>query len=179
MNLAGVTLLPGDVLCVDTGSRWGRWVKLGGLLSGGGRSGPDHIVVVHHWDDTGNLWGIEGRPGGVGWVELAGCGYRLVSTNALQPKTDIQRQAVCGIVKGLLQTPYDWSAIVIDAMHAIGDHQLWASRAWGTQAPGHVVCSSLADWAYERLELATPGPDRWVTPWEWNTFNKTKGWESP
>lgn len=176
MNVEDAALLPGDVLCVDTGSFWGRWIKLGGWLS---RTGGhcDHVVVVHHEDLAGNLWGVEGRPGGVGWVELRRCTYRLVSSNARQPKTPDQRAAVCGIVKGLLQVPYDWSAIVVDAMRALTVARLWNTREWGPQTPGQVVCSSLADWAYERLGLASPQDDRWVTPDGWNHFNRTEGWK--
>jgi hypothetical protein len=170
------TLRPADILCVDTGAFWGRFIKAGGWLTrDGGRC--DHIVVAHHQDDAGTWWGIEGRPGGAGWVDLTNCTYRLVSANTDQPRTDDQRALICGVVKGLLQTPYDWKAIVVDCMHAIGERELWASQAWGPKAPAHVVCSSLADWAHEYVGLTTPTADRWVTPAQWDRFNIRREWE--
>lgn len=167
-------LEPGDVIAVNTGAFWGRIIRLGGLLHGDGST--DHVVIVHHIDADGTRWGIEGRPGGVGWVDLTTCTYRIVSSNLDQPKTDADRQFIANTVEGALKMPYDWTAIVADAMQAIGAPLLWPSSGWGPKSPGHIVCSSLAQWAYVRRDLPHPHGDRWCTPWDWDRFNREKRW---
>jgi hypothetical protein len=45
------------------------------------------------------------------------------------------------------------------------------------RVPGHLVCSSLADYVYERAGLATPHADRACTPWHWAEFIRERAWE--
>jgi hypothetical protein len=170
---------PGDVLTVwDNRNPLPAWlIRVGSWLSGHpGRA--DHVVMAHHIDDAGTQWGIEGRPGGVGWVDLAT--YPVVtSTNADQPKTDEQREALCALAKGMLGTPYDWVGIAADAMMALYMHRLWLAKDFGDAAPAHVVCSSAWDWGYEHLGLASPGGTdgtRWTTPADWERWDLAAGW---
>lgn len=170
---------PGDVLTVwDSRRPVPAWlIRVGGWLRGQ-HAGSDHVLVVHHRDDAGTWWGIEGRPGGVGWVDLATYPH-VTSSNAGQPKTEAHRLEICAVMKGLLGTPYDWPAIVADAMDALRIQQLWRSADFGEQAPAHVVCSSAADWVYEHVGLASPGGTygtRWTTPADWELFNRGSAW---
>lgn len=171
--------LPGDVLTVwDPRNPLPAWaIRIGGWLRGH-RSAADHVVVAHHTDPGGVLWGIEGRPGGVGWVDVATY-PNITSSNAGQPKTDAQRIAICEAAVGLLGTPYDWVGILADARQALRIDHLWRSRDFGDTAPAHVVCSSVADWLTERVGLASPGgtaDTRWTTPPDWESFNRSSGW---
>jgi hypothetical protein len=166
----------GDVLCTRSSKGLaGRLIRLGAAL----QDQPDtvnHVVIVHHRDRAGTLWGIEGRPGGVGWVDCARYlrgPYTL--DNGAQQKTAHQRAQVCKAAAGLIGTPYDWTGIALDAMQAIDAPALWADR-WKGQVPAHVVCSSLADWVYEHVGLASPDPDRTCTPADWAEFIIEKGW---
>jgi hypothetical protein len=171
--------LPGDVLTVwDPVRPVPAWlIRVGGWLRGH-RSGCDHVVVVHHQDAAGTWWGIEGRPGGVGWVDLAKYPH-VTSSNAGQPKTDGQRAEISAVMEGLLGTPYDWAGIVADAMQALRIQFLWRTKDFGDAAPGHVVCSSVADWATEHVGLASPDGllgTRWTTPPVWEEFNLRADW---
>lgn len=171
-----MNLLPGDILCTRNATGFAaRMIRLGAAL----RDRPNtvnHVVIAHHVDAAGTLWGIEGRPGGVGWVD---CRHYLKGAYTLdnreQPKTDAQRQAVCHAANGLLGTPYDWVGIAADGMDAIHAPDLWA-QDWPKCPPAHVVCSSLADWVYEHVGLASPQPDRTCTPGDWAAFIAEKGW---
>lgn len=169
-------VLPGDVVCTRSPKGWPAFlIRLGAAL----RDRPNtvnHVIIAHHFDDAGTLWGVEGRPGGVGWVDMHGAlAGPYTIDNRHQPKTDAQRAAVCAAAEGLLGTPYDWVGIAQDAMDAIGAQDLWAQK-WNGEVPAHVVCSSLADWAYEHVGLASPTPDRTCTPGDWAAFITTKGW---
>lgn len=167
---------PGDVLVVRTKSPWGRWIRLGAWLSGK-PSTVDHVAVVHHRDDAGIWWAIEGRPGGVGWVDIARYDSPFVVSNAEQPKTDEQRKLVCDLADDLLKRPYDWSAIAVDAFESLRVGALWASKDYGDEAPGQVVCSSLAAWVYKRAGLAGPAKRiRWVVPADWAIHCQSKAW---
>jgi hypothetical protein len=170
-------LQPGDVVAVRTPpSIFGWLIRLGAAL----RGRPwhvDHVVIVHHRDDTGRLWGIEGRPSGVGWVDLAAYDNRWMLSNADQPKTDIQRAQVCELAVDMLGTPYDWPAIIHDAAIALNLQRLWRSGDYGPRAPGHVVCSSLAAWLYHKVGLAAPrGLMSTCWPADWADFILRKGW---
>lgn len=171
---------PGDILAVR-GTAWtSRMIRLGAAL----RDTPDlsnHIAIVHHLDGNGTLWCLEGRPGGVGWRDAkAYLSSRWTLTNAEQPKTEAQRQAVCKTAEAMIGTAYDWSAIAEDAAAALGLKRIWAEKESG-QVPGHVVCSSLAAYAYDKAGLAAPFPMdfRHVTPGDWDGFIVTRGWEQP
>jgi cell wall-associated NlpC family hydrolase len=172
---------PGDVWAVDTGSSLSaRLIRVGAVLAG--QPGiVNHVVGVHHQDRRGRWWGVEGRPGGVGWADLGryrrGPLARLGNSNAAQPKTAVQRQAVCAAAAALVGVPYDWAGgIGADALDALGLGDLagvldgmWGWRRGGT-APGHVVCSSLYAWVYAKAGLSGPRGER-CTPASWWTFN--------
>src|SRR5690242_20152365 len=74
--LATAHVLPGDILAVNTGMHFGsRMIRFGAAVRElvTGKAEPDfvnHIAFVHHIDAHGVPWGLEGRPGGVGWVDL-------------------------------------------------------------------------------------------------------------
>lgn len=169
---------PGDVIAVRTKPNLFGWlIRLAAALRG---QSPliDHIVIVHHTDAAGTLWGIEGRPGGVGWVDLATYDNPHARSNAAQAKTPEQRTIICDTAVALLGTPYDWAAIIGDAATALGLDRLWQAADWDELAPGHVVCASLAAWLYrERAHLAEPDrPMLRTTPGDWVTFFDTQGW---
>ena len=58
-------------------------------------------------------------------------------------------------------TAYDWQAIVADAGHAFGLDIAWLPDFRTGQVPGHVVCSSLAAYAYEQKRARASG---WAAP---------------
>lgn len=168
---------PGDVICVRTKTTiFGLLIRLGAWLARK-PSTVDHVVIAHHRDLAGIWWGIEGRPGGVGWVDLATYDSPWVVSNAGQPKTAEQRQQICDLAGSLLHTPYDWSAIAADAMNTLQVRDLWASSDYGDKPPGHVVCSSLAAWIYRHVGLAEPSKRvRWVEPCDWARYIADRGW---
>jgi cell wall-associated NlpC family hydrolase len=167
-----VTVDVGDLLLVHTTRRASRWISAASALAGN-PSLIDHIAVVHHQDANGTWWVIEGRPGGVGWhIASAYLDSPHVLTNARQPKTPAQRAGVAELALGLLGTPYDWSVVVADAMAALGAQELWGQNWKGQGPPGHVVCSSLAAYGYERVKLDVPSraSPRRTTPADWAQF---------
>jgi cell wall-associated NlpC family hydrolase len=76
------------------------------------------------------------------------------------------------VAKGMLGTPYDWDGIVADAMKAIGAQELWAQNWYGQGPPAHMVCSSLAAWIYQQVQLDIPTyhVPRQTTPGDWEQF---------
>ena len=174
-------LKPGDLLATRTKSGLGSFlIRLGAAL----RDRPNlvnHIAIVHHTDAQGTVWCIEGRPGGVGWRQAADyVADRWTICNAAQPKTATQRATVTAGATALLGTAYDWQAIAAAAAGAFGLDQAWELK-WGKngQVPGHVVCSSLAAWLYEKAGLEHPEGDREVAPADWVTLWIERGWASP
>jgi hypothetical protein len=152
------------------------------LVTGSAEPNMDnHIAVAHHQDAHGTLWVLEGRPGGVGWRQANDyLRSPWTLTNAGQPKTDAQRAAVCKTAEAMLGTAYDWQAIAADAAGAFGLNGVWLPK-WDGKVPGHVVCSSLAAYAYTRAGLGRPiqaADGREVTPADWVTFILTHGYQS-
>jgi hypothetical protein len=174
----------GDVLVTREGPWWvSAAIRFGARL----RNRPghcNHVIVVHHRDEAGTLWGIEGRPGGVGWRDLSGpLSWPLTNANNHQPKTDEQRAQLADIMVEMLGRPYDWRGIAEDTRQALG--RSWGiaiAREWKDgDVPGEVVCSSLADYAYERVGLQNPGGGkitRGTTPgdWDWFMIDGAKQW---
>ena len=160
------------------GSGWaGKLIRLGAALC----DQPNldaHIAVVHHRDSHGTLWCVEGRPSGVGWRDASDyLTSKWTLTNAAQPKTGANRDAVCATMTAMLGTRYDWDAIAADAGHAFGLNTAWVPDFKTGQIPGAVVCSSLAAYAYSKNGLAhPPGEDRQITPADWDTFILTQAW---
>lgn len=170
-------IAPGDVVCVRNPRGFpARMIRLGAALLDK-PNGVNHVIVAHHVDAAGVLWGVEGRPGGVGWVDMR---HALTAPytvhNGDQPKTGEQRAAVVKVAAGMLGTPYDWEGIALDAAEAVHVQTLWSSKAWGVSPPAHVVCSSLADWAYNHVGLASPKANRTCSPGDWAKFIVERGW---
>jgi hypothetical protein len=167
----------GDVLCTRGNSRAAFLIRLGAAFRDRPNS-VNHVAVVHHLDANGVWWAVEGRPGGVGWVDATSY---LTSpwtiSNAEQPKDEGQRKQVADTVVQMLGTPYDWHGIAADAFEALHLKRLWKPRH-GT-VPGHVVCSSLADYAYAAANLPNPGKvgfDDDTTPGDWAEFITLRRW---
>jgi hypothetical protein len=145
---------PGDVLAVRGGGWASWWIRFGEAL----RDQPNmcaHIAVVHHVTD-GVTWCIEGAAGGVGWRDAQDyLESPWTVTNIDQPKTEEQRKLVCDALVAAIGTPYDWNAVAQDAAEALHLPVLFSERI-SKKVPGHVVCSSLAEWAYMRGDLDRP-----------------------
>jgi hypothetical protein len=175
MNLQAV-LKPGDVLAVRGGGLAGDLIRLGQALAGKPNV-SGHIAVMHHW--TGDVpWGLEGRPAGVGWVDLrAYVGNRWTLNNCAQPgRSDTDRLAVAKAAERMLGTAYDWQAIADDTLRAFRMPDLFGKTINGT-VPGQVVCSSYAAFLYERAGWDRPVvPDRDCEPGDWDEFIITGGW---
>jgi len=178
-----VTFSPGDVVCVRTTGLAARLVRFGAsiryLITGGSNVADltNHILVVSHQTD-GVWWAIEGRPGGVGWADLTRYADAATTiTNYAQPKTDEQRAQLLACIPQVLGAPYSWTAI----MRAVADDlhipQMFRTNWNGQGAPGHLICSSLADWMYYHVGLAAPKPDRLCQPSDWEQFCVSEGWK--
>jgi hypothetical protein len=170
---------PGDIVVVSQGKGWtSRLIRIGSALRGQANA-ANHVAIMHHY--TGQVpWGVEGRPGGVGWVDMRKyLSNKRIVTNAAQPKSDAQRATLGIACEAILGKPYDWSAIFTDALDSIGLKDLW-NKDWDKQGvPGHVVCSSAAALVYKQCELAHPniGHERYVSPGDWAGFCYDEGWK--
>ena len=181
-NLDLTTLKPGDVIVTEMGV----WVIriliwLQAVLTGKAkyRQGG-HIIVFTHTDLQGRYWGIEGRPGGVGWAELRKRNDNWTLTNVDQPKDALQRSKIVETMKELLGTKYDYSAYIEIALQTMGITTQWTDFR-KNDVPTHVICSAVADYVYEDVGLANPGGmkvTRFTTPVEWAEFIDEKEWES-
>jgi hypothetical protein len=168
---------PGDVLAIHTGGWQGWWIRFGSAI----RDQPNlssHIAVAHHVDAKGTLWCVEGRPGGAGWRDAtAYLKSPLLLTNSAQPKTAVQRAQVAKLMEALIGTTYDWEAIAADAATDLGWQLPGWDPTWHGTVPAHVVCSSLAAYAYEKADLARPAGQRGCQPSDWDSFIIRRGWE--
>lgn len=170
----------GTVLAVRQGGFAAFMIRLGAAL----RNKPNlsnHIAVMHHVAQDGVPWVIEGKPGGVGWADARNyLKSRWTITNEPQATliTPEARARIVSDMEAMLGRAYDWSAILADAITSLGIPALFAKDWKGTGSPGHVVCSSLAAWLYDREGLAHPtGSDRYITPGDWDGFIVTRGWQ--
>lgn len=171
MTVKGVQ--PGDVLVTRTRGTWSSaMIRLGAALTDKPNL-SNHVAVVHHWDASGTLWVIEGRPGGVGWRDARDyLSSPWTLSNVAQPKTDAQRKVITDGAMAILGMPYDWAAIVGDGLD---DLHLW-SPVHG-QVEGHAVCSAVAAFLYDKAVLARPaGDERKVQPADWDSWVVTQGW---
>jgi hypothetical protein len=178
-----VDLAPGDVVLTRS-KGWVGWIIRFGAALLDRPNMRNHVIVVHHVDEGGTLWGVEGRPGGVGWVDMSAVlRSRTVLSNAAQPKDLHARTIVTEALEAAIARPYDWGAIARSAAEALRLDVLWQhGREFSEDGsvPGGVICSALADWAYEKARLASPGGTgrtRYTTPADWDWFIQTKGWE--
>jgi hypothetical protein len=175
MTLQGI-LKPGDVLAVRGDGLAAGLIRVGEELAG--KPGLDnHVAIMHHW--TGDVpWGLEGKPGGVGWADLRGYAaspYTL--DNCAQPgRTDAVRAQVAAEAQHMLGTAYDWQAIADDTLRAFRMDDLFASTVNGV-VPGHVVCSSFAAFLYRLYGWDCPQvPDRDCEPADWCALIMEHGW---
>lgn len=174
---AAVPVQPGDVLAVRSKGFSSAAIRLGAALLGEPNL-ENHIAVVHHVDDAGTTWCVEGRPGGVGWRDARDyLGSRWTMSNATESKSGRQRDLVRTAVFAALGTKYDWEGIAADAATALRLPDLWREK-WGGKVPGHVVCSSLAAWAYQRAGLPYPVVHDLArtTPADWSELIIERGW---
>lgn len=163
---------PGDILAVRTNGIPGWWIRFGSAL----RNQPNldnHIAVVHHQNVDGTWRCIEARPGGVAWADATPYLNSPYTVNNIgQPKTPAQRAIVCKVVEQMLGTSYDWDAIAQDALMDLRIPDVWAEK-WNGKTPDHVVCSSLAAWAYGKAQLAEPktADPAHIEPSDWTQFS--------
>lgn len=175
---------PGDVICTRNPNGWqAAMIRLGAALLDRPNT-VNHVIVAHHQDRGGITWGIEARPGGVGWINLDKVLRQpYVVSNYEQPKTPAQRRLICAAVKGMIGTPYDWTAIALAGMQAVRADRLWRAISYTgvltEDPPAHIICSALADWAYDESGLASPGlfKGRATTPGDWAAFIAEKAWQ--
>lgn len=174
-------LKPGDVVAVRTGGFAGEMIRWGAALRGWPNL-DNHIVIVDSVQDNGIIVGVEGRPGGVGRVDVSryftGVNGDFTVANVDQPKTDDQRNTVVTVMRQMIKVNYDWDAIAEDALVDLDIPQLWNEKWHGTSV-GHVVCSSLAAWGYHKASLAAPKQEdmRHIQPANWTEFILTEGWK--
>jgi len=175
-------LRPGDVVIVEMGIWIIRWlITIQAFLVGKAKYRQSgHVIVVTHRDSEGRLWGIEGRPGGVGWAELDKRAGKWGLSNVEQVKDDAQRSKIVETMKTLLGTKYDYDAYVQIALATIGINTTWTDFN-GCDVPSHIICSAIADYVYEDVGLANPGGEtitRFTTPAQWGEFIDKKQWET-
>jgi hypothetical protein len=169
-------LRPGDVLAVRLGGLASELIRIGEEMAG--KPGLDnHIAVMHHWLN-GTPWGLQGEPGGVGWVDLrAYLASGFTVNNCGQPgRDDAGRAAVAALAERMIGTAYDWCSITDDTLRAFHMHDLFSQTLNGT-VPGHLVCSSYAAFLYERQGWERPAvTDRDTEPGDWTAFALEHGW---
>jgi hypothetical protein len=171
MNLQAV-LKPGDVLAVRGGGEAGELIRLGAAI-GGRPNVSGHVAVMHHYDPQGVPWGLEGRPGGIGWVDLRPyIASEWTLNNCGQPgRSDSDREDAARDAEGMLGSRYDWLAILgdgFDDLHV----KVWGLNGPQGVKPGEAVCSSFAAYVYAKRKWAHPdlGDERFCQPGDWDTF---------
>lgn len=181
-NLDTSKLMPGDVVIVEMGILIVRimiWIQA--VLTGRAKYRKSgHVIVVSHRDNEGRLWGIEGRPGGIGWADMTKRDGKWGISNVEQPKTDEVRVQLVDSMIALLGSTYDYPAYLSLALDLVGISTHWTDHK-GDSVPSSYICSAVADQIYENNGLANPGGNdrtRFTTPAEWAEFIDKKEWES-
>ena len=150
------TLKPGAILAVRTGGFFGDMIRFGGALLDEPNM-ENHIAVLHHQDDKGTWWCLEGRPGGVGWRDAtAYLNSPWTITNRNQPLMDEQRAEICNKMDAMINRSYDWRAIVEDGLRDIHIEDPWGEKWTNGEVDGGVVCSSVAAYTYGFARAAYP-----------------------
>jgi len=181
-NLDTSILEPGDVVVVEMGIWIVRvliWIQA--ILSGRAKyRDAGHVIVVTHRDPEGRLWGIEGRPGGIGWTDLTKRNGKWGLSNHEQPKTAEVRVKLVDAMIALLGSRYDYPAYLTIAMQTVGITPHWTD--WDDkEVPSSYICSAVADQIYETECLPNPGGKyvtRYTTPAEWAEFIDNKEWNA-
>jgi hypothetical protein len=169
-------LLPGDIVVVRTPGgfptpQW--WIRFGAAL----RNQPNldnHVAFMHHYDSQGVPWGLQGQPGGVGWVDMRQyiASPWTVNNCGQGGRSMPDRTAACLTAEKMLGTKYDWQAIGGDGLMDLHVH-LWNDMtSFHGLKPGEVVCSSFAAYIYETRNWAHPdtGTERVCQPAGWEEF---------
>src|SRR5260370_5376154 len=162
---------PVDVFVIRTSGDSAEASQIGEALQGKPNLDND-VAGMHRWD--GDIpWGLEGKPGGVGWVDMRSyIGHPMAWNNCNQPnRTDPQRYLVASDAQKMLGTKYDWEAIggdTLEALHVKLFHLTWPHGL----VPGEVVCSSYWDYLYAIVgwNRPTPGDERMCEPADWTNF---------
>lgn len=176
-------LKPGDVLVVHGSGFFGDLIRLGSAIAG--KPNLDgHVAFMHHYDAQGVPWGIEGRPGGVGWADMRpylNDPYML--NNCAQPgRTDADRGTCAQDAEGMNGTKYDWFAILGDGFNDLSpvnlSEHLWNLNGPQGVKPGAVVCSSFAAYLYMQRKWAHPdlNDERYCQPDDWAQFILLNKW---
>jgi hypothetical protein len=176
--VTALVLKPGTVLLTRSKGWQAFLIRLGAAFRDRPNRG-NHIAVMHHYDAESVPWGVEGRPGGVGWVDLrAYLASKWTLRNDGQPIGDRDRATIAQWCELALKTPYDWPAIAAATLDSLGLPAKFAENWHGAGAPGMLVCSSLAAAAYGHCGVAHPkeGHERTVTPAHWAEWIITEGW---
>jgi hypothetical protein len=178
---AAPTLLPGEVWAVKGGGLAGKLIAIGAALRGL-PSDDQHVAVMSHYDAKLIPWGIEGRPGGVGWVDMRKYIHSPYScSNHDQPIDDATRARLAVRMKTVLGAAYDWQGIAMDAAQSVDPNVKFADEQWKTYGrEGHYVCSSYAAWLYAAENVPHPGAhhERLCTPADWRKWNLEDGWKT-
>lgn len=178
-----ITPRPGLVLGVRTDHSFGsEMIRFGSALL----DEPNlinHIAVLDHQDKHGTWWALEGRPGGVGWRDAtAYLSAAYTVSNQHQPIDDHLCASICFWMQDLINTQYDWDAIVGDGLrdlHLPVIPDPWAEKTGYGEVPGHVVCSSAATFAYIKAGVAHPeyADMAHIEPSDWLRFIITNKYE--
>ena len=173
----------GDIICTRNNTGWAaRMIRLrAGLLDQPNL--VNHVIIVHHKQPNGDWIGLEGKPGGVGWINITQrkvLKSPWIVTNQHQTKTDEQRYLVAKAAEKLLGVQYDWVGIAQEAFAWGPAKRIFAlmNDKWGSKdrIPEHVFCSNYADWCYDSVGIKSPGRffDRNVTPNDWAEWSIVK-----
>jgi len=181
---------PGDVLAVWTSSSLSSdLIRVGEALMGR-PAVANHVAVITHQDKRGRWIGVQGRPGGVGPVDVTPwLTDPRTRSNHAQPKPDDKHQLdslLAGCARSL-GIAYDWCGIAEDTLTALhvpdlceAIDPLWRWPSDHNLLPGHVVCSSLAAMLYDLPEVGYAHPDlgaeRKCMPSDWWQFSDEQQW---
>lgn len=194
MTVDAANLAPGDVLVMHADAslreHTGAWLIQRGPLM---KKYPDkpwrwfskspelynHVAMYTHTDGEGIRRGLEGRPGGFGWVNLdSSVAHEDTVANTGQVKTQAQRAELVAAAYRMIGIPYDWASIISFASEAAGFE--FRVEEWPEQGmPSQVVCSTSIDYAYEATRLDNPGgyaETRATDPTDWGTWIKDNGY---
>jgi hypothetical protein len=175
-------LQPGDIVVVRTPGgfptpQW--WIRLGAALQDKPNL-DNHVAIMHHYDSQGVPWGYEGKPGGVGQVDMRSyIRSPYTVNNCGQPgRTDADREKARILTESMEGTKYDWQAIGGDGLCDLHVH-LWNDlEEFHGVKPGHVVCSSFGAWLYMTLNWAHPdtNTERVCQPADWEAWCISQGY---
>ena len=136
-----MTLAPGTYFVVRTSGLAGQIIRLGT------RSQVNHAGIVLDTDGTT----VEAQPGGAVIGHLRRYRRHLVIVNDLETIPDSTRALICDQARAMVGTPYSWLDIAALALTSLGLRWAWLARR--VSRTDRLICSQLADLAYERAGL--------------------------